>query len=208
VRILTVQHFARFAVVGVIVPMAFLWVGGAAVGSAAGAQLDTTPAGWWDYGWIAVIAACGMWGGLRLRLPAAQFMGPLVLCALCQGVGVTDLHPPAILMNTAQLVVGAGLGAQFAGLTLVMLARCFGLGLVCVAGMLAIGALFALGLTQLVSQPFQPLFISFAPGGMTEMGLIALSLDASPILVTAHHLFRIIVTVLGMALWARLRGLT
>ncbi|MEY8837729.1 AbrB family transcriptional regulator, partial [Cribrihabitans sp. XS_ASV171] len=49
--------------------------------------------------------------------------------------------------------------------------------------------------------PFSALLISFAPGGVTEMSLIALSLGVSPLLVTVHHLFRIImsVTLAGMA---------
>jgi uncharacterized protein len=45
------------------------------------------------------------------------------------------------------------------------------------------------------------LLISFSPGGVTEMALIALSLNANPAVVTLHHLYRIILTVvmLGVA---------
>ena len=43
---------------------------------------------------------------------------------------------------------------------------------------------------------FSALFLSFAPGGVSEMGLIALSLGISPMMVAAHHVFRIFVTVL------------
>jgi len=39
------------------------------------------------------------------------------------------------------------------------------------------------------------LFIIFAPGGVIEMGLIALSLNANPFFVTLHHLLRIAATV-------------
>ena len=47
------------------------------------------------------------------------------------------------------------------------------------------------------------LLISFAPGGVTEMALIALSLQANPALVTAHHIYRIILTVIEMSVIAR-----
>lgn len=42
---------------------------------------------------------------------------------------------------------------------------------------------------------FAALLISFAPGGVTETSLIALSLGIAPVLVTTHHLFRIFFTV-------------
>ena len=38
-------------------------------------------------------------------------------------------------------------------------------------------------------------FLSFAPGGVSEMGLIALSLGISPVMVAAHHMLRIFFTV-------------
>ena len=50
--------------------------------------------------------------------------------------------------------------------------------------------------------------MSFAPGGVTEMSLIALSLSANPAVVTLHHLYRIILTVLGLSFLRKRLGLT
>ncbi|HKK85326.1 MAG TPA: AbrB family transcriptional regulator, partial [Roseovarius sp.] len=47
------------------------------------------------------------------------------------------------------------------------------------------------------------MLISFAPGGVTEMALVALSLQANPALVTLHHIWRILITVLGLSLTRR-----
>ena len=47
------------------------------------------------------------------------------------------------------------------------------------------------------------LILSFAPGGVTEMGLIALSLSLSPIVVTVHHVVRIFLTVFVAAVSTR-----
>ncbi|MDF0603085.1 AbrB family transcriptional regulator [Psychromarinibacter sp. C21-152] len=195
VKVLTVQHFARIILVVVTVPMLFLWLGGEAVGSSAGQALDNGPSAWTDLVLIAVLAPAGLWVGRRLHLPAGQLMGPLVVCGGLQLAGAVALHPPPWLLWTAQLVVGAGLGAQFAGASGRVLGKAFGLGLVSVAGMLVIGAGVAAGLTRATPEGFEPLFVSFAPGGMTEMALIALSLDASPVIVTAHHLARIMFAV-------------
>jgi hypothetical protein len=51
-------------------------------------------------------------------------------------------------------------------------------------------------------------YFALSPGGVIEMGLIAVSLEASPIFVTAHHLVRIIATVaVAAAAWRRIGAL-
>jgi uncharacterized membrane protein AbrB (regulator of aidB expression) len=46
-----------------------------------------------------------------------------------------------------------------------------------------------------VGEPLAAVFLAFAPGGLAEMGLIALSLQMSVIYVTAHHVARIVLAV-------------
>jgi len=204
VRILTVHHFARILLVVVSVPLLFLWLGGETVGSSSGQTMENGPYGWIDIEVIVASAAVGMWGGLRLGLPAGQLMGPLVLCGALHVAGAVELHNPGWLLSLAQLVVGASLGAQFSGVTGRLLVRTIGLTLITVAGMMAFGAAIAAMLAQVVPGGFEPMFISFAPGGMTEMALIALSLDASPVIVTAHHLIRIVFAVFAVGWISRL----
>ena len=38
--------------------------------------------------------------------------------------------------------------------------------------------------------------MSFSPAGVIEMSLIALTLGANPVFVTAHHIIRLFVTVM------------
>ena len=196
VRLLTVHHFARITLVVVSVPIIiYLW-SGEVVGSAAGQSFAEASYGATDIALIAVLALVGIGLGRIMRVPASHLMGPLILSAVLNATGIVSLASPGWLVNLAQLVVGVGLGAQFSGLDRRMLVGGFGLGLVSVVLMLAIGALFALVLVQLLPLDHQALFISFAPGGVTEMGLIALSLDISPIIVASHHLFRIVASIL------------
>ena len=72
-----------------------------------------------------------------------------------------------------------------------------------VRGLLLIGAAMVGLLVRLIDVPFQVLFISFAPGGVTETALIALSLNANPVYVTTLHVFRIAVTVIISSLSLR-----
>jgi len=69
--------------------------------------------------------------------------------------------------------------------------------------MMLIALVLVLLVRQVTDAPFDMLLISFAPGGVTEMALIALSLNANPALVTAHHIYRIVLTVIEMAVIAR-----
>ncbi len=204
VRILTVHHFTRIIFVVLMVPLLFLWLGGESVGSSGGQTMENGPVHALDIGLIVLLSAVGMWIGRVLKLPAGQLIGPLLLCGAGQVTGVIELHNPGWLLNLAQLVVGAGLGAQFAGVTGKLLLRACALSAVTVSGMLAIGAGFAIVMSQVVPGGFEPMFISFAPGGVTEMALIALSLDASPVIVTAHHIVRILFAVVEVSWIGRL----
>ena len=198
VETLSIQHFVRIVLVILIVPMLFLVVTGETVGSAANQSLEKSTSDWRDWMMIGAIAPVGLWIGKLSRLPAAPLLGPLVLTAILQSSGAIDLGGPAMLLNLAQLIVGASLGAQFAKTTPTRLLSALALGFVSVVVALAIASGLALMLGQFVPLSFQTLLISFAPGGVTEMSLIALSLEASPVLVSTHHLFRILFTV-GMA---------
>ena len=68
-------------------------------------------------------------------------------------------------------------------------------GALSVIAMLILAFIFVIILQNLSELTAVTLFISFAPGGVTEMSLIALSVASSPALVSAHHIFRIITTV-------------
>ncbi len=195
VRMLALQHFARIVVVVVTVPLLYLMWTGQAVGSAGGQSFEAGPWGWLDVVELGALVLVGQWIGPHLRLPAAHMVGPMALSAVLHGVGFLHLSSPFWLLAVAQLVVGTGLGVTFAGARMGDLVRSFGLAFVYVAGVLGLSYGVAVWLSGVMPFDFDTLFVSFAPGGVTEMGLIALSLGISPVVVTVHHVFRIGLTV-------------
>lgn len=207
VRILALQHFARIVVVVVTLPLLYLLWTGQAVGSAGGQSFEAGPWGWLDVIELFGLAFVGIWIGPYLWLPASHLVGPLILSAGLHGTGVLHLSGPFWLLALAQLMVGTGLGTSFAGAQLRDLARAFALGIVYVSAILCISYGIATGLSAILPFGFDTLFVSFAPGGVTEMGLIALSIGVSPVIVTVHHVFRIAVTVAVAGVLAkRLKG--
>lgn len=203
VETLSLQHFLRIVLVVMAVPTIIYFWTGHSVGSSAGQTLQTTPAQWTDWAAFAIVVPAGLALGRLLRLPAGIIMGPLLLSAGLHAAGIIALSGPPLLLNGAQLMVGTGLGVMFARSTLRRLALGAALGTLAVGLMLALGAGFAALLAPHVPMSFEVLLISFAPGGVSEMSLIALSLGVSPVIVAGHHLFRIAVTVLMAGLLAR-----
>lgn len=195
VRILSAQHFARIMLVLLTIPLIFYLWSGELVGSAAGQDLSSGPYTWVDLGLIVAVALAGLYFGPFLRIPAPHLMAPLIFSAVLHASGVYEIANPPWLLNLAQLVVGAGLGAMFSGASLSLLARAFALATLSVAIMLLIGGGFAYLLAQVKTLSFAELFLSFAPGGVAEMNLIALSLGISPVVVATHHLIRILLTI-------------
>jgi uncharacterized protein len=204
IAILTMQQFLRIVLVISLLPIGLsLWLG-APVGSAGGMTLARADVDLTQLPIVVAVGALGLAVGKWLHLPAGQLTGPLFVAAAVSLSGVVPLDMPQWLINEAQIVIGASLGMRFGGLKGRALLRGIGLGLASVSFMMVVAVLLVLMVRQVTEAPFDMLLISFAPGGVTEMALIALSLKANPALVTAHHIYRIILTVVEMALIARL----
>ncbi len=195
VRAITVQHFARIILVVIVVPFMFLVWTGVSVGSSGGVTLDSEAARLADVLWTLLIAVAGFLLARAIHLPAGVLIGPLLLSAFLQGSGLISSAGPTWLLYSAQLVVGVGLGSSFAGITRSLLVRAFLLCSLSVSVFLCIGVGFALSLHKLTGLDLPALIISFVPGGVTEMSLIALSLNLSPLVVAMHHVFRILSAV-------------
>lgn len=205
---LTLQQFLRVIVVVTALPVGLsLWLG-EPVGSSGGVTLARDDVPWTDLPYIVMAGAAGFFGGKLLRLPAAQLTGPMAAAAILSVTGFFHVDIPIWLVNAAQIIVGCALGMRFTGLSRGLILRGVGLSLISVGGMMALALLFAVMVVPFVAEPIDVLLISFAPGGVTEMALVALSLQANPAFVTLHHIFRILITVfwlMGSLSWVRRR---
>lgn len=195
--LLTVQHFSRITITVTLVPIIYWLMMGEAVGSASGVSMDTGhPLGPLDVVILVGCALLGGWGGRKIGFPAAIITGPIILSALAHATGLTAAQPPDWVIAVAQLVIGLGLAMRFKSVAGSRLVQGLLFGLLTVIVMLCLGAAIAAGLSATTGKPFEVLFMCYAPGGVVEMGLIALSLGVSPMMVTLHHIARIGVTVM------------
>ncbi|WP_419411288.1 AbrB family transcriptional regulator [Primorskyibacter sp. 2E107] len=210
IKVLTAQQFLRIIFVITLLPLGLsLWLGHP-VGSAAGLSLGGAPDTPLSLSELALIAATGLAGlGIAAvtRLPAGHLTGPLLLAAALSVAGLLDVHVPYWMISAAQVVIGVSLGLRFNGMSARLLRNCAGLSLLSVLFMLTLGSTFAMVLHLATDLPFLHLFISYAPGGVTEMSVIALSLAANPAFVSLHHVVRILMTVIELTTLSRLLGL-
>jgi uncharacterized protein len=154
-----------------------------------------------------LLALCALLGsvlGKSLRLPAPTFLGPLILSAAIHLAGLTESAPPGLLVNAAQVVLGTILGCRFLGI---------GAARVLKAGLLSLGATVLTLILALAGAALMHRFagvaldqglLALAPGGLTEMGLIALAINADVAFVALHHVVRILVVIIFAPVLLRL----
>jgi membrane AbrB-like protein len=204
VRTIALVHGARVLLVVLVVPFGFMALGDYDQAARPPSGDAFSSLGARD---IVLLTACGVFGALgarAIKLPAAFVTGPMILSAIVHLTGLTASKPPTELIAAAQVVMGTGVGCRFAGVALRRIART----LVEAAGsttiMLGLTLLFALLLQPLAETSFQAIVLSFAPGGLAEMSLIALALGIDAAFVSTHHIVRIIMVVIAAPITFRL----
>jgi len=159
-----------------------------------------------QFGELAVLIALSTAMALvahRLRFPGGLLFGAMLTSAALHGSGVVHALMPWWATNTAQIALGAVTGSRFANTPLTLLVRFIAAAFGSFAVSVAIVAVFAVALINLVSVHLAEVMIAFAPGSVDAMMLLALALNLDPVYVGAHHLTRIFLVSMAMPLFAR-----
>ena len=193
---LTMLQFMRLLLCIVFIPIGISLWEGHAVGSAAGVVMggdESLSAVDW-----AILIAAGVVGTLiakRFNFPAWQMTGALLASSIVHLLGHVEGGPPGWLVGVTQLVIGITLGTRFVGKSPRLFFTALKLSGVYVLIVCALAAAVAVPVHHAVGESWTAVFLAFAPGGLAEMSLIALSLQISVIYVTAHHVLRIVLAV-------------
>ncbi len=153
-----------------------------------------------------VCALVGFFGARAIRMPFGEILGPMILCATVYIFEVVTVALPPFVTIAAQIVIGTSIGTQFAQLrgrhVLRTVITSMGATIVMLAGALIVAELMApiLGLDPL------SLLLALVPGGLVEMGLIAVALDADTAFISAMHTWRIVLIAVSAPLLFGLIG--
>lgn len=139
---------------------------------------------------LLVCVALGPTVGRVLRLPAAPILGALLLSATAHLVGWLHTPPPTLLSLAAQLVMGTGIGARFAGMSISSAAASMGHGAASAVIATAVSAFTAFLAVVWAGLDFNAALLGYAPGGLMEMSLLAVAVHQSVAYVTIAHTLR------------------
>jgi membrane AbrB-like protein len=193
----------RVAIIVILIPQIIAAALSAGPGLERAAPVST-PWSVFDLAALAAAAAVGFGLGTLLRLPAASMSGAMVTAAALYMSGAVTYHPPLILQNVAFVVLGSAVGSQFANVTAGMFLSVGKHAIVSTAIIIAVSAVFAYGASALIGTPYLTDLLSFTPGGIPEMSIIAIAFGIDPAFVAVHHLTRVAILIAVMPMIARI----
>lgn len=206
-RKIAMAHAARVLMVIVFVALFFGLILGVSSGG-------TRAAGWIglyqitvsDYVILGLCAVLGALLGRRLGLPAAPVFGPMILSGLAHVLGWVTVAPPTLFIIAAQITIGTVIGTRFVGGTLSEMRRDLGLSALSTLLMLVAAISFAETIFLISGIPLAQAFLAYAPGGLTEMSLLALAIDQDVAYVSIIHIIRITLVIAAAPLVFRWIG--
>lgn len=184
----------RVLVVVIVVPFALTYWGAHGIDSFTPAQ---APLRW---GALLSLLAIGTGAALmldRARLPNAFMFGPLATTIALTVANVEFSSIPTWLTNGGQVLLGCALGARFERRSLESAPRYVAGVLASVLACIGVSAVIAAAVAVVAGVPAPTLILAMAPGGIAEMCITAKVLQLGVPLVTAAHVARVLVLIIG-----------
>lgn len=194
-RLIALTHACRVLLVVLAIPFYFRFFGGytpptSMLPAIGGHEVSLDDAG--------ILVVCGVVGavvGRLLRLPAYAMLGPMILSAVAHMTGLSEAKPPAVLVAIAQVVLGCAVGARFAGTSVRLVRDAMLMSVGATIALMAVTVSFSLVLGRLPGLSPDNVLLSFAPGGLAEMSLVAIALHSDAAFVATHHIARILIVI-------------
>ena len=142
------------------------------------------------------------WALGRAGMPIPFLIGPILASAGLRMGGLVEGALPGWIVEAALVVTGASIGCRFRGTPLHLW---LGVAAATVGGtaiLMAVTAVFAAAVSGLTGVGYFAALLAYAPGGVAEMSLIALAIDADPGFVALHHVVRIGFILIAVPLFA------
>ncbi|HBH12026.1 MAG TPA: AbrB family transcriptional regulator [Clostridiales bacterium] len=141
------------------------------------------------------VAVLGGLIGLRLRIPAGSLIGSIVASALFNIISSKGFIPYNFRL-VAQMVVGGYIGLSFSRSSLLQIKSTILPLIMMVVGMFVFSILMGLFLHKVAGIDLATAMLGTAPGGITEMSILADSYGADISIVASMHLIRIVSIVI------------
>ncbi|MGH1487127.1 MAG: AbrB family transcriptional regulator [Cellvibrionaceae bacterium] len=164
--------------------------------------------GFINYALPMTIALTGYLIGDALKIMTPSLFGPMILAAIFSMTGLLPNIPTGEwLIPLAQIIIGASVGLRFQNMSSDAWKNIASIHLPYGLTLLTMTLAAGWSVHILLEIPFETSLLIMAPGGLSEMVLIAFALDIDPVMVTSHHVIRSLFGFLLipwlMQLWAK-----
>tara|TARA_B110000008_G_scaffold258498_1_gene277516 strand:- start:110 stop:883 length:774 start_codon:yes stop_codon:yes gene_type:complete len=128
----------------------------------------------------------------KIKIPAALLSGTLFASGLLQITDIASYKLPDTSINFCLLILGASVGCRFAEKTIKEIVNNSLHSLVATTILVVFGFFAAYIATFFVDTNILTLILSFCPGGIYEVAVIAIAFDLEPDFVAFHHIIRLL----------------
>ena len=142
----------------------------------------------------------------KIGVPAALLSGTLVASGILQITEVASYKLPDESINFCLLILGASVGCRFADKSLKEVVGNSFHSLVATVILVVLGLLAAIVATYFVDTNFLTLLLSFSPGGIYEVAVIAIAFDLDPNFVAFHHIIRLLMILFTVPVILKIIG--
>lgn len=139
-----------------------------------------------------------------MKLPVAHFLMPIIAVIIFKLLGVETPEMPSIVLHFAQILIGAYIGLLLKPSTLHLPLKVLSAGLLSTIAMIALSYGTSVLIADYLELSFATSFLSTAPGGLDQMGLLAAAVNADISVVTVFQLFRLLfifICILPLIKW-------
>ncbi len=128
----------------------------------------------------------------RFRIPAALLSGTLFASGFLQISDIASYQLSPNIINYCLLILGSSVGCRFADKTFGDIARNALHSFVATFLLVILGLLAAFAASLIIDKNFFTLLLSYCPGGIYEVAVIAIFFDLDPEFVSFHHIIRLL----------------
>ena len=128
----------------------------------------------------------------KLRVPAALLAGTLFASGFLQIMEIASYKLPENIIDYCLLILGSSVGCRFANKTFNEVARNTLHSFVATFFLVLLGLMAAFIAGLVIDKNFFTLLLSYCPGGIYEVAVIAIFFDLDPEFVSFHHIIRLL----------------
>ena len=128
----------------------------------------------------------------KIKIPAALLTGTLVASGLLQISEVASYQISPNIIDYCLLILGSSVGCRFADKTFGEIGRNALHSFVATFLLVLLGVAAAIIAGLVIDKNFFTLLLSYCPGGIYEVAVIAIFFDLDPEFVSFHHIIRLL----------------